>query len=216
MGFCSWPRREQKPINHVEAVPGLSPPAPWDPSTKQKRRQQKLPGKARKRDKNMKGRRVAPTPAAIGLIATAIIIVAAMACGSATSSASSDPAPTPTLAPLPTAASGALSGTATPEPAQVATPVLVTAPATEGPSDEELIAQGKEIFEKTAGGVGCALCHGLDARGDPSQGAPDNRGASADTIFAALASRPQMSFITLTNDEVDAVAAYLAFLATQP
>ncbi|MCH8103621.1 MAG: c-type cytochrome [Chloroflexi bacterium] len=161
----------------------------------------------------MKGGKVAPTPAAIGLITTAIIFVAAIACGSATSSAAIDPAPTPTLAPIATVASGDPSPTVAP-PTEVpeSTPVLITT----GPSDEELIAQGKEIFVKTAGGVGCALCHGLDAKGDPSQGAPDNRGASADTIFAALASRPQMSFITLTNDEIDAVAAYLAFLATQP
>lgn len=167
----------------------------------------------------MKGRRVAPTPAAIGLIISAIIIVAAMACGSATSSASSGPsdqAPTPSLAPIATVdpvATEARAPTATPEPVQApeSSPVQVTT----APSSADLIAQGKEIFEKTAGGVGCALCHGFDAKGDPSQGAPDNRGASADTIFAALASRPQMSFITLTNDEIDAVAAYLAFLATE-
>lgn len=79
-------------------------------------------------------------------------------------------------------------------------------------ADTELapdVAAGKVIFEETAGGVGCASCHGMDASGDIG---PDIRGRTALDILDQLAANEQMQFIQLTDDEVEKVAAYLNYL----
>lgn len=78
-------------------------------------------------------------------------------------------------------------------------------------SQEELIARGQELFQETAGGVGCAMCHGADASGDSG---PEIRDMSIDDIQLALKNNEQMSFINLSPDEIEAVAAYLGYLAT--
>ncbi len=140
------------------------------------------------------------------------------ACGGDSASSDADPTATSPAA-APTAPPTEIPPTAEPTAttAPVATIAPTKAPDSEpaAPSSEEQIAQGKEIFEKTAGGVGCALCHGLDAKGDPAQGAPSNLGASWESIEQALYDRPQMSFISLTRDEIKAVAAYLQWLEAQ-
>ncbi len=150
-----------------------------------------------------------PGATAIVVLLGLLLIVGA-ACTSAQAEDDIPPTPvfdpTPAPAPLPTSTPRA----ATPTPVAAGT----AEPASAGP--EDAIAAGKLIFEKTAGGVGCALCHGLDGKGKVESGAPGNRGASADTIWAALQDRPQMTFITLTDREIEDVAAYLGWLATQP
>lgn len=73
-----------------------------------------------------------------------------------------------------------------------------------------------ELYEKTAGGTGCAICHGVDAKGNQVIGAPNNRGADEQLIWDALGRVPNMAYIRLSNDEVKALSAYLKFLATQP
>lgn len=73
-------------------------------------------------------------------------------------------------------------------------------------------AAGKEIFETTAGGVGCASCHGDGAVGDVG---PDIRGKDALAILAQLETNEAMGFIELTPEDVDKVAAYLRFLHDQ-
>jgi mono/diheme cytochrome c family protein len=81
----------------------------------------------------------------------------------------------------------------------------------------DLLARGKLIYEKTAGGVGCASCHGLDGKGKPEIGARPNRGASETQVRGALIGGvPVMSFIKLTDEEITAVIAYLQWLDTQP
>ena len=75
--------------------------------------------------------------------------------------------------------------------------------------DAAQIAAGKKIFEETAGGVGCASCHGMDGKGDYG---PANAGASKDSVISALGGIEDMSFIQLTEEELDAVVAYLATL----
>lgn len=77
-------------------------------------------------------------------------------------------------------------------------------------------ANGKAIFEKTAGGVGCAACHGLDARGKRDLASPNIRGKTVSDILRALETRAQMRFINLSDDELEAVAAYLKVLNGQP
>ena len=84
---------------------------------------------------------------------------------------------------------------------------------TASPAPAEVIARGEELFQRTAGGRGCAACHGRDARG--KVGAPSIVGRSANSIRGALQRVPQMSFISLTDNEVEAVAAYLQYLRSQ-
>jgi mono/diheme cytochrome c family protein len=96
-----------------------------------------------------------------------------------------------------------------PTPAATKTAVAPTPASTKDP----LIAQGEEVFQKTAGGVGCQLCHGRDARGVIG---PDIRGATVSRVALAMSTVEQMAFIKLSIEEVQAVAAYLQSLATQP
>tara|TARA_R110000868_G_scaffold49618_7_gene159798 strand:+ start:5926 stop:6525 length:600 start_codon:yes stop_codon:yes gene_type:complete len=70
-------------------------------------------------------------------------------------------------------------------------------------------AAGKEIFDKTAGGVGCQACHGADGSGDS---APDIRGRDARAILDQLRRNENMEFIKLNRKQVDQVAAYLDYL----
>ncbi len=102
-------------------------------------------------------------------------------------------------------------------PAPTAAPALTPSPTAS--SNSALLAQGKLIFEKTAGGLGCAFCHGLDGRGvGPAQiTAPNIRSKSEGDVRAAIQGGvAMMGFIKLTDEDITAVAAYLQYLATQP
>lgn len=68
---------------------------------------------------------------------------------------------------------------------------------------------GRVIYEETAGGVGCQLCHGMDGTGDIG---PDIRGVDPTLILDQLRSNSQMEFITLSEQEVEQVALYLRHL----
>ena len=107
-------------------------------------------------------------------------------------------------------------------PAVTAAPAVATAaaslPATPVPDSKAtsgLLGEGKLVFEKTAGGVGCAYCHGPDGKGggQAGQGAPDIRGRKEVQVRNALTGGvPLMSFIKLSDKEIDAVVAYLQYL----
>lgn len=79
--------------------------------------------------------------------------------------------------------------------------------------EEDLITQGRIIFEENAGGLGfgCATCHGHFGMGDLQVG-PNNRGASEERIRKGFSTRDQMSFLRLTDEEIKAVAAFLVYL----
>ncbi|MBI4337597.1 MAG: cytochrome c [Chloroflexi bacterium] len=138
-----------------------------------------------------------------GGILLAGILAVLSACGSSTGGAT--PVPTPRT-------------TATATATATATPTGAAAPTTPaGSSGNDLLVQGKLIFEKTAGGVGCASCHGLDGKGSKTVGAPDNRGASEAQVRAAIdGGVAMMSFIKLSDQEITAVVAYLQYLNEQP
>ena len=127
------------------------------------------------------------------------------------------PSPNPTVTPEPgPTATTVPSPTATPEPEPTATPEPNPTPepapiiGEPGPDPTEFVDQGKLIFQETAGGVGCQYCHGQDASG---LSGPDIRAKTADDIRNALAGGvPDMGFFTLTDQEIEAVAAYLASL----
>ena len=80
---------------------------------------------------------------------------------------------------------------------------------------DDLVVQGKLVFEETAGGVGCAYCHGLDARGNTEIGAPFIIGAPEAQVLGAFVRVDMMSFIALNQTEVAAVVTYLQYLNEQ-
>jgi DNA-binding beta-propeller fold protein YncE/mono/diheme cytochrome c family protein len=79
-----------------------------------------------------------------------------------------------------------------------------------------LEAQGRDIFERTAGGTGCAACHGMDGKGRAALSTPDIRGADENRIRNALAAVELMRNIKLTDDEIRAVVEHLKVLNEQP
>jgi len=85
-------------------------------------------------------------------------------------------------------------------------------PATVG---DTLQARGRDVFERTAGGVGCASCHGIDGRGRAVLSTPDIRGVGEDRVRAAVAAVALMRNIRLTEDEIAAVAEHLRVLNQQ-
>jgi mono/diheme cytochrome c family protein len=95
---------------------------------------------------------------------------------------------------------------------QPPSPAAAAAPA--AGADPQVL--GRTIFEKTAGGVGCAACHGIDARGGVQFKAPDIRGADEMRVRAALAGVSVMSRIMLNDAEIAAVVAHLQALNRQP
>lgn len=155
-----------------------------------------------------------------GVAATALL----EACGGATP-ATTLPASVPTVVPAaavaaPTAAP--VAPTVKPTEAPIAAPTEAPAAAEAQPAaglaslDDALLAQGRILFEKDAGGVGCASCHGMDARGNEAIGAPDIQGRTDAQIRSALTGVDMMTPLKVKPDEVKAIAAYLNYLSTQP
>lgn len=90
------------------------------------------------------------------------------------------------------------------------------ATTTGGDAEAALLAEGQQIWETTAGGVGCAMCHGVlaDGQGEANIGAPDIRGTTKNAIIGAVQGGvAQMSFIKLTPHEIDAVSAWVDHLS---
>ncbi len=145
-----------------------------------------------------------------------VLLALALAGCSSQASGSANPAPTPTLAPAPTVVPTPIPTvvpTAVPTVAPTATPELQTVQKNATDDEETLISTGEVIFQETAGGIGCQFCHGRDARGDIG---PNIRGKTAEAIEVQFEINAQMSFIDLTDKEIEAVGAYLQWLATQP
>lgn len=142
------------------------------------------------------------------LLGGVAVLTVLSACGGAnagTSSALETPQATATATSQPTPTS-VLAATSSPVP---------TPTATAGGGD--LLAQGKLIFEKTAGGVGCAACHGLNGKGIAQMNSPNVRGKNeGDVRIAIQGGVPMMAFIKLTDEEITAVVAYLRYLNEQP
>jgi mono/diheme cytochrome c family protein len=83
----------------------------------------------------------------------------------------------------------------------------------EGPS-EEVLALGEFVYQEGFGFDGCSECHGADANGS-NQG-PSILGASRSSIVRALNGVPDMEVDEpLTQEEIDAVWAYITLLTQQ-
>lgn len=84
-------------------------------------------------------------------------------------------------------------------------------------ASQEQLERGEKIFQETAGGVGCAYCHGVRGMGDGTAGAgaPVIAGAQQSAIRSSLAGAvPMMGFIKLSPTELEDVAAYVTYLGT--
>jgi mono/diheme cytochrome c family protein len=80
-------------------------------------------------------------------------------------------------------------------------------PFSVSPTLLDLSKAGKDIFESGADGVGCKECHGADAT---LLVAPNLHGKTADQVHAALMGIGGMEGLVLSEDDLKAVAAYLA------
>lgn len=140
-----------------------------------------------------------------GLLFGGAILVALAACAGPTGAS---PSPPDGAAPPPSAATTALPTNGQP----------VTQPANNATSDP--LSKGKLIFEKTAGGMGCAICHGMDGKGNgpAGVGAPTIRGKMEGDVRAAISGGVPMmtTIITLNDEEISAVVAYMQYLSEQP
>lgn len=142
----------------------------------------------------------------LGLVASMAAL--AIACSGSAETAGADVKTPPAAA----------TATATTASAQVASTTTTATSTSTGDPEKDLIAKGKIIFQQTAGGVGCQMCHGMEARGDGAAklGAPNIRGADISRIRVALSGGvPVMGFIKLSEEEIVAVAAFVESLGGQ-
>lgn len=93
----------------------------------------------------------------------------------------------------------------------VAVPGATTTTTSPDDVDDEVLALGKEIFDITGGGDGCAKCHAFDAQGTAD--GPNIIGMSKSSISGAMGGGIlDMDDVKLTPDELEAVYRYLATL----
>lgn len=107
------------------------------------------------------------------------------------------------------------SGSAVPW-AMLAVAAVAVIAGTPGWADENidtLVARGRTVFEKTAGNIGCAACHGHFAMGDIAT-APNIRAADETRVKNALGGVGAMRFLapTLSPEDVRSVQAFLRYL----
>ena len=112
------------------------------------------------------------------------------------------PAPGQAAAPAPAATGDTPVAAATPAPA----PTKPAAPAI----DPALIAKGKKLYADGAADMGCAMCHGDNAKG--GDGGPSVVGASVATMKKAFKGDAMEPFRTLKDADLKALEAYLKSL----
>jgi mono/diheme cytochrome c family protein len=148
----------------------------------------------------------------VGALILALFLSIA-ACGSPSSGGSgADSSPVPSPTPIERA-----SPTSTPTPSSSLPTPTSTRPVSPQEGSASRLARGEEIFQRTAGGVGCQYCHGVNAKGNIG---PNIRGKPLESIKLALGTVEQMFFISqttpLTEEDIEAIAAYLKYLESQP
>ncbi len=142
-----------------------------------------------------------------GAVASLAAALALLLTACASSSESAETEPPATAAPTTAAPTTAAPTTV---PATTSAPTTTEAPPGSLPPDSAaMLALGEELFQRTAGGIGCQACHGTDALGGAG---PNILGKSADTIRVQLESNESMAFIILDAEEIEAIAVYLDFL----
>lgn len=82
--------------------------------------------------------------------------------------------------------------------------------STSPPPDPAEVKAGEQLYQTSAAGIGCARCHGLDARGKLG---PKVVGKSPAAIKQAIGLVAQMApFQDLTDGQIQAISAYLKTL----
>jgi mono/diheme cytochrome c family protein len=153
-----------------------------------------------------------------GLLGSGMLAAALLAaCGGATpaqSVAMAEPAAVvqPTAAPV---VQPTVVVEPTAPPAAPAAPTTAPAAASDPLEtlDDELLAQGKVLFEQN---LACASCHGMDGTGNETIGAPNIQGKTDAQIRTALAGVEMMSSLKVKPAELKAIGAYLRSLSGQP
>jgi mono/diheme cytochrome c family protein len=88
---------------------------------------------------------------------------------------------------------------------------VIAAPTDPDTGIDATLAFGKQLYDETAGGIGCAACHGLDGKGTAA--GPNINGVSKSAIADALGRGiPGMDSIKLDPDELEAVYRYVRTL----
>ena len=82
--------------------------------------------------------------------------------------------------------------------------------------EDDLLTLGEKIF--TVGSdkrdqIGCQYCHAPDGKGNIG---PNIRGKMVGDVAFALDNVEAMLFLRLNDSEIEAIAEYLQWLATQP
>lgn len=102
-------------------------------------------------------------------------------------------------------------GVAAPTPTTTPGPGPTTTPAGGSGPDEDILVAGKQIYDVTAGGVGCASCHAFDGQG--TNDGPNIIGSSKSSISGAMGGGvPDMDDIKLSSEQLEAVYQYLRTL----
>ena len=140
----------------------------------------------------------------LGLLKVGLILILAIASVGCTAQVQGKPAST---IPDVTVA----STMTVPNPSAVKPIAATVSGATNGSSGDP-VKMGETLFQRTAGGIGCAGCHGADASGKVG---PNIIGSSSVQIKTALQTVTAMSFLKLADSDIDAVSAYLNSLGTK-
>jgi len=153
--------------------------------------------------------RSVPTVGARALLAATAFALVVAGCGGS-SSETTTAAPTTAAPSATTAAPASETTTTTAAPAETTAPPEET---TSAPGDDDQFARGEDLFQTSAGGVGCASCHGKEARGDVGVG-PNIQGKQVSDIKLQLDENELMEYMksVLTAEDIEAVVVYLKYL----
>lgn len=82
---------------------------------------------------------------------------------------------------------------------------------------DPLARRGRALFMEEAGPPSCLVCHGKEAAGNPELATPDIRGKTADDVRKAIQNGELMRSVysTLSDQDIEALVAYLEFLVRQ-
>ena len=109
----------------------------------------------------------------------------------------------------------ATTTTSTPSETDPTQPETTTTTAADtSPSEDDVLALGERLFQEDFSSAGCQECHGSDLKG--TSDGPSIVGASRSMIATALRDVPDMDVNTrLTNEEIEAIYAYMTWLRAQ-
>jgi len=159
------------------------------------------------------------TDRARALILALAAVFVASACGGGAAAQTTAATTAPAAATLPATTAAAATLPPASAPASSATKTVAPTSTASAPSND-LVAAGKIVFTTIGpSGKGCQECHGANARGSTATDgttAPSIVGTTETKLRNALAgSAALMTNLKLTDQQIDAVLAYLAWLDQQ-